>query len=214
MKCIVLSKLERQLLLYDIFYYFENVEQQDIQSRIPVGARMLQRDLQDLTDAGLIRVFYSRKQKAYVRNGVPKLSLGKEKRRVAHLQRLRRIGILMHCLENDEVDVNELFQRKNYVSCAEHYRQMFPGISERVRQRDFEILCRIGYPILYIREIGYYAMWSEARLRDDFGVFREGVVLKRERGQTDLQLERLAKQWPEVKEKMTASKEWQWWTGE
>lgn len=211
---IVLSKLERQLLLYDIFYYLENVEQQDITSRLPIGPRMLQRDLQDLTDAGLINIVYSRKQRAYRKNGTPVMACCEENRRRAHLQRLNRLGLLMHRLENDEVDVEELFQRENYVSCAEHYRQMFPEISERVRQRDFEILCRIGYPVVYIREIGYYAIWCENGLRDSFGAFRENGVLKRELKTTDLKLDKLAEQWPLVKEKMTAAKEWQWWKGE
>lgn len=211
---IVLTRLERQLLLYDIFYYLEEVERRDITDRLPIDVRMMQRDLQDLTDAGLIKIKYSGKQKAYIRNGVPAASYGTEARRKAHLQRLRRIGILMHCLENDEVDVKELFQRGNYISCAEHYRELFPEVSERGRQRDFNVLCRIGYPIVYIREIGYYAMWCENRLRNTFGVFREDGVLKRELKKTDLKLDGLAEQWPLVKEKMVAAREWQWWIGE
>ncbi|MBP3610252.1 MAG: hypothetical protein J6J42_07955 [Lachnospiraceae bacterium] len=201
-KSISLTRLERQLLLYDIFYYLENVERQEILSRLPVGDRMLQRDLRDLTEAGLIRVEYSRRLRAYVRMGRPEFTGSGEKRRNAHLLRLRRIGCLMHWLENDEVDLEELFRRENYVSCAEHYRQLFPGLSERVRQRDFAVLCRIGYPIVYIREIGYYAIWCETGLRDDFGVFRGQKGLQRNCGKTDLKLDELAARWPQVKEKM------------
>ena len=211
---IVLSRLERQLLLYDIFYYLENVDGQEIKSRLPIEEKMIQRDMKDLTDAGLIKVKYSRKQRAYIRDGLPTASYGEEARRKAHLQKLHRLGVLMHRLENDEVDTEELFQRENYVSCAEHYRELFPELSERVRQRDFEVLCRIGYPIVYIWEIGYYSMWSEGRLRDDFGVFREDGVLKRELKRTDLKLDELDVHWKQVKEKMTAAKKWQWWMGE
>lgn len=211
---IILNKLERQLLLYDIFYYLENVEQREIICRIPIGARTLQRDLLDLTDAGLIKVKYSRALQAYIRDGIPVTAYELGERRKAHLQRLYRLGFLMHHLENDEVDVEELFQRKNYVSCAEHYRELFPGISERGRQRDFEVLGRIGYPILYIREIGYYAIWQEEGLRDDFGVYKENGKLKRKLKTTDLKIDELASMWPKVKERIVAAKEWQWWEGE
>ena len=63
---ITLIPTERQLLLYDIFRGSEQVEYEDITSRLPVGKKMIQRDIKTLTDAGLIRVKYSKKDKAYI----------------------------------------------------------------------------------------------------------------------------------------------------
>lgn len=61
MKDIALIPTERQLLLYDIFIGSEQVEYEDITSRLPIGRKMVQRDIKALTDAGLIRIKYSKK---------------------------------------------------------------------------------------------------------------------------------------------------------
>ena len=61
MEEIELSQTDRQLLLYDIFFRSQQVEYEDITSRLPVGKKMVQRDIKTLTDAGLIRIKYSKK---------------------------------------------------------------------------------------------------------------------------------------------------------
>lgn len=53
-KGITLSKLERQLLRYDIFYGCMVTWLEDITERLPVQKKMIQRDICDLTDARLI----------------------------------------------------------------------------------------------------------------------------------------------------------------
>lgn len=57
---IELIPTERQLLLNDIFKGSLQVEYEDITSRPPIGKKMVQRDIKILTDAGLIRIKYSK----------------------------------------------------------------------------------------------------------------------------------------------------------
>ena len=66
MEVIELSQTDLQLLLYVIFIRSQQVEYEDIASRLPIGKKMVQRDIKTLTDAGLIRIKYSKKYKAYI----------------------------------------------------------------------------------------------------------------------------------------------------
>ena len=45
MEEIELSQTDRQLLLYDIFFRSQQVEYEDITSRLPIGKKMVQRDI-------------------------------------------------------------------------------------------------------------------------------------------------------------------------
>lgn len=62
---IELIPTERQLLLNDIFKGSLQVEYEDITSRLPIGKKMVQRDIKILTDAGLIRIKYSKKYRRH-----------------------------------------------------------------------------------------------------------------------------------------------------
>ena len=68
--------------------------------------RTLQRDIKDLTDAGLINVKYSNTEKAYIHKGKPtgKISFREElsKKKMQHLNRLRRLAGCMQLV--DETD--------------------------------------------------------------------------------------------------------------
>jgi predicted DNA-binding transcriptional regulator YafY len=62
-----LTQLDRQLLIYEIFYFSEEISYKEITDRIPtLGVRMIQRDVADLQAAGLIYVKYDRDANAYV----------------------------------------------------------------------------------------------------------------------------------------------------
>lgn len=92
---IELIPIERQLLLYDIFKGSLQVEYEDITSRLPIGKKMVQRDIKILTDAGLIRIKYSKKEKAYIHDSEHSPSFNdnvKGKYRI-HLMKLRRITV-------------------------------------------------------------------------------------------------------------------------
>ena len=59
------SKAERQLLLYEILYTSYEVTIDELMCRLEVSKKTIQRDIEDLTDAGLIKLTYSRKDKSY-----------------------------------------------------------------------------------------------------------------------------------------------------
>ncbi len=58
---VKISKLERQLRLYEILLPYAIAEFGVICQVFPYNKRLLQRDLADLKDAGLVAVKYSRK---------------------------------------------------------------------------------------------------------------------------------------------------------
>ena len=74
---------------------------------------------------------------------------------MAHLKRLNRLGKLMSGLENDDIplwekkDNEEDGEVREYFTAKDSYNRMFPGLSERTRQRDFQMLRRLGHRIFY-----------------------------------------------------------------
>lgn len=185
---IVLSQVERQLLLYELFLFNPDfVTRELIKIAVPIPDRMLQRDLEHLTEAGLICVSYSRKEAGYIQH--PKKVRfnpnGAGGRKLLHLKRLSRIGMLMENLYNDLPDEDEIFDVKKLKSIKQRYEELCPEIPDRTRQRDFTVLRDIGYPIEYIRKYRYYNAWDYTEFRDDFGLFLENGVLMRKLGETD-----------------------------
>lgn len=179
---IVLSKIERQLLLYEIFLHFRGWELDTIFEILPTSRRTLQRDVKDLTDAGLISVTFSKKEQAYVK-GDKKLEFHGDlsnKYRNRHLKRLHRLGMLICSLDNDEVSEEERYCRENYATCKDVYRKLFPEVSVRTMQRDFVLMNRLGYHIKYNRRIHYYEFYdNKSSYRTEFGVVKEDGKLKR-----------------------------------
>lgn len=179
---IIVSKTERQLLLYEIFLRFYLWDLDTIQTVMPIERRMLQRDVRDLIDAGLISVAFSKKKQAYVKAD-DKISFHEDKNkptRTRHLKALNRLGILMEKLDNDEISQDEKYNRKKYKSCKEVYEELLPGVSARTMQRDFKTLRRIGYPIRYNRHIQYYEFYENSEHRTDFGLYRRNGRLMRD----------------------------------
>ena len=77
-----LKQIERQLILYDIFQQNnEDTRLSTIMHHLPgLNVRTLQRDIRDLTDAGLLQVYFSRDKNAYInyeeyRDSIRKLEL-------------------------------------------------------------------------------------------------------------------------------------------
>ena len=150
---IEIKQIERQLIIYDVFRYFEEVTYRDIEFVLPgLGKRMLQRDIRDLTNAGLIHVSYDRARQAYVslekeidlteadveEHGGGEIQQGESLKKEKHFYRLRRLAFCMkltYCAD----PVKEYFEE-------------FPEATERMRLRDFEVLRRIGYEAGYSRE--------------------------------------------------------------
>lgn len=174
-----LTSTERQLLLYDIFRRCQQISYEEITTRLPIGRKMIQRDIKTLTDAGLIRVKYSRKAKAYIHLEQPPVLCEDAKgKRYAHLKKLKRMATLMEELVTDSESYYEN-DGDDYFSCKKCYYELFPDANEKMRQRDFAQLNKIGYHISYDNTERRYNMWSYAALREDFGVYKENGKLMR-----------------------------------
>lgn len=170
-----LKKIERQVLLYEVLSWSKIADKEYIFSYLPMGNRMLERDMKDLSDAGLINLRFDRKRKCYVKNEKEYFIDDSEWTEVRrrHLNRLYRLCHLICNLQNDEVRWDEEFIRDEKITAARSYREMFPECSPRTMQKDFVTLNRIGYPIKYDRKLRYYYFYDNANHRESFGVFRD-----------------------------------------
>ena len=136
------TKIERQLLLYEIIFTSRIIEIDDIAKRLSVNKKTVFRDIKDLTDAGLISLIYSRKEKAYLREDtINKLNEVEGTLRYKHLKKLIRFTRFMEEL-SEAADISEF----NY-NCRRRYEELFPEVSERTRMRDYKTMENIGYDI-------------------------------------------------------------------
>lgn len=188
MKDISLNLSGRQLLLYDIFKGSEEVTYEDITSRLPIGRKMIQRDIKILTDAGLIRIRYSKKIKAYVHDTAcpPTYNESIKGKHRLYLMKLRRIATLMNELHMDTDSYYDT-DSDTYYSCKTCYYELFPDANEKMRQRDFQLLNDIGYTVSYDNYDRRYKMWDGYYLREDFGVFmKDGKLMRHAEDRFDL----------------------------
>lgn len=158
------KQIERQLILYDIFRQNdEDTGLSTIMHHLPgMNMRTLQRDIRDLTDAGLLQVYFSRDKKAYINyDGKPAGENAEvSSKKKEHLERLKRLAKLM----GYEV----------YEKADELYFGLFPEATERMRKRDFEILRHIGFYAGFAREENEYVIYrNEAYgIDNNYGIFK------------------------------------------
>lgn len=166
----------------------EQVAYEDITSRLPIGKKMVQRDIKTLTDAGLIRIKYCKKDKAYIHDPAcqPFFNENVKGKYCIHLMKLRRIATLMNELYMDTDSYYEA-DGDAYYSCKTCYYNLFPEANERMRQRDFKCLNNIGYTVIYDNYDRRYKMWDGYYLREDFGVFlKDGTLMRHAEDRFDL----------------------------
>lgn len=137
------TKTQRQLLLYEILYTSHEVTMDELMRRLCVSKKTIQRDMDDLTDAGLVKLIYSRKDSSYKKVTVSEIISEQEgSHRYSHLKKLRRLAAFMQ--ELSEASICAFDEAYN---CKNRYFELFPEVSERTRMRDYEILNAIGYTI-------------------------------------------------------------------
>lgn len=178
-----LKQLERQLILYDIFQQNDEDTRMDtIIHHLPgINVRTLQRDIRDLTDAGVLQVYFSRDKDAYINydeyrdisyysEGIQKRIIKKRKtarektevsfKKKEHLERLKRLTKLMGYA--------------GYGNANKLYFELFPKATERMRKRDFEVLRHIGFVAGFDSEENDYVIYRDERygIDNDYGIIR------------------------------------------
>lgn len=162
-----MPRIQRQLRLYEMVCQYAIVQLEAVREIFPYNMRLLQRDLADLRDAGLVSVKYSKKGKGYVKTGRPEWNDKVKPCKMAHLKRLNRLGTLMSELVNEDIprwekkDFQESGDGREYITARDSYRELFPNLSERTRQRDFQVLRDIGFDV-------YYDQYDHCFRQDDF----------------------------------------------
>lgn len=137
------TKTQRQLLLYEILYTHQEVTVEELLRRLSASKKTVQRDMKDLTDAGLIKLIYSRKDKSYkTEKNKGNISEQEGSSRYSHLSKLRRLAIFMEELSG----ASDCAFDEEY-NCRQRYFELFPDVSERTRMRDYKELEGIGYTI-------------------------------------------------------------------
>ncbi len=105
------AKMARQLQLYDLIANVRNgaiYSPDEIMIDFGITRRMLQRDLKDLRDCGLIKVKYNKAKDRYVLDGEAQFDDTASPRHRQHLIRLYRLGTLIHGLtRTDEKALEE-----------------------------------------------------------------------------------------------------------
>lgn len=108
----------------------------------------ISRDIKLLKNIGVLQAEYSKKEKAYIPLGLeitePNFSEIKTPR--ASFEKIRRLCILMQNLFEFDMEEKPLH--------IELYKELFPDVNVRTRQRDFLDLAKIGYAARH--EIEYF----------------------------------------------------------
>lgn len=161
------TKTRRQLLLYEILYISHEVIIEDLMRRLNASKKTIQRDIQDLTDAGLVKLTYSRKDKSYKHEeATGGISEPEGTARYSHLKKLRRLAIFM-----EELSAASDYSFGDEYNCKERYFELFPDVSERTRMRDYEILNEIGYTIRWDEyEKRHIVQGYLYQIREDFDI--------------------------------------------
>lgn len=136
------DRTSRILLIFHLFYHCREVEFQEIIAylqfqRISASQKTVSRDIQFLKQAGLVRARYSRKYKAYVplkgnKSFVPEneayhlLGLPEDHAKKLYMEKVIRLCTLMTKMIMEKVE--------NPIGW---YRDGYPMLSDRTRQRDF-----------------------------------------------------------------------------
>ena len=133
-----ITKTSRLLVVFHLFRHCQEVSFKEITDMLPVSEKTVYRDIQILKRAGVLQIRYSKRQEAFVPASLnftePDWPENQTQRR--YLEKIRRLCTLMVQIEEAEDPVA-------------WYRERYPGLSDRTRQRDFKGLDKIGYQIGY-----------------------------------------------------------------
>ncbi|MBE5867264.1 MAG: HTH domain-containing protein [Lachnospiraceae bacterium] len=137
------GKVHRQLYLYELIHTSQEVTMEEMIKKLGVCQKTIQRDITDLTDAGLIKLRYDRKDNVYSSEGGSGILVAKKgTSRYLYLQKLRRLAIFL-----EELSDATYYSYSDNFNCKKRYRELFPEVSERTRFRDYRTLSGMGFSI-------------------------------------------------------------------
>lgn len=132
-----LTKTSRILSVFHLFQYCSEVSFREITDLLPVSEKTIYRDILLLKQAGVLYIRYSKKRKAFVlidtQFHTPRFP--ENKTRKLYLEKIIRLCTLLVELD--------------WENPMNWYREHYPKLSDRTRQRDFAELFKIGYRIRY-----------------------------------------------------------------
>ena len=181
-----MSKIARQLQIYDRISGTPTLEEisfgviispKEIMNGFGISQRMLQRDLKDLRDCGLINVKYNKSRDMYIQvdNIVFDESAGE--RRKQHLRRLFRLGTLiskLSCVYQSEIDHYESLvgELNDYIEFSQEDPETFPPEDIEEMRENVEA----EYPYFPDLKSEYYTLCpdsNERTLQRDFKELRD-----------------------------------------
>lgn len=144
-----ISMTSRILSVYHLFMNCEEVSVKEVMNQLPeMSAKTFYRDIKLLKSAGVLKVRYSKKAEAYIPLSIeptePDLPESRTKRLIT--EKIRRLCILMQELYEFDDEEKPLH--------IELYKELFPNVAVRTRQRDFAELAKLGY--IRRRDIDYF----------------------------------------------------------
>lgn len=175
--------MARQLNIYDRIREVPTLEEisfgviispKEIMNEFSISQRMLQRDLKDLRDCGLINVKYNKARDMYIKSEECVFDKSAEGRHLQHLCRLYRLGTLiskLSCVYQSEIDHYEsLVQELNdYIEFSQEDPETFPpeDIGEMRENVESE------YPYFPNLKSEYYTLFPDSNERTRQRDFKE-----------------------------------------
>ena len=162
-------KMARQLQIYDLLAGVKNgavYSPTEIMSSFGISRRMLQRDLKDLRDSGLINVRYDKSEDRYILAEAIPSDESIPIRRRQHLQRLFRIGTLIHGLTRTYT--NELEHYEYGIQEFEEYLADAKDDPESNSPDDIEMMREFYIPQdfeFYDLKAEYYSLFPDSNER-------------------------------------------------
>ena len=152
-----IPKITRQLRLYDTVIGVKNgavYSPAELMDTFGISLRMLQRDLKDLRDSGLINLKYHKASDKYIIAGSAVFDDTASIRRKQHLMRLYRIGTLIHNLPS--INANNFASFEWGVQEFSEYLEEAKNDPENNSPEDIE-----GMREFYIPDIEFYDLKTE-----------------------------------------------------
>ncbi len=172
------TKTTWEIAVFHILYYCKVIEFREFSDAgITLSRKTISRYIDELENAGLLRVVYSKKENGYIHVdnsqrcpfSPPKYT--QSERTNAHIDKLiRLVTIMLDAEYSESSDWVEDEKPKEDVFIS-WYKKTFPNISKRTMYRDFDELNKIGYSIRYDDFDHYYMV--------DFPYSMEGLFLRK-----------------------------------